>query len=337
MLEVLNEPGIQELVERFDPQRYIRNATLAENLLFGTPVGRTFDVESLATNAYVRNVLEETGLADDMLVMGQKVAATMIELFSGLPPGHEAFERFSFIRAEEMPLYRSILGKITNAGLQSLNPDERARLLSLPFKMIPTKHRLDLIDAAFEQRILAARHYFADHLPRSLKAAVAFFDPAAYNPALSLQDNILFGKIVTSQAGAIERLGLLLRQVLDEQGLRPLVIGVGLSFQVGVGGSRLTATDRDKVATARAMLKRPVVLVLDQALAALDLTAQKRVLGRILAERRGSCVVWALQRTELAEAFAHTLVVQRGKVIERGRFNELRASNGALHALLNAQ
>jgi ABC-type multidrug transport system fused ATPase/permease subunit len=196
---------------------------------------------------------------------------------------------------------------------------------------------LALIDEAFEARILTARHYFAEHLPQRLRSAVAFFDAAAYNRALSLQDNILFGKIVSNQAGAITRLGLLLRQVLDEQGLRPLVVRLGLSFQVGVGGARLAVIDRQKVAAARALLKNPAVLVMDQALATLDSAAQKRVLARILEHRKDRCVIWGLQRSELAELFGHTLVIQRGSVVERGQFAELKTANGALHALLAAQ
>jgi putative ABC transport system ATP-binding protein len=337
MLECLNEPGIQELVERFDPQRYIQNATLAENLLFGTPVGKTFDIENLATNAYMREVLAETGLAADMLAMGHKVAATMVELFSGLPPGHESFERFSFIRSDDLPFYKAILSKVSNAGLEGLSDRERSSLLTLPFKLIPTKHRLGLIDGAFEARILRARGYFAEHLPESMRGEVAFFDPEAYNRALSLQDNILFGKIATGQAGAVSRLAILLRQVLDTQGLRSLVVRIGLSFQVGVGGTRLPMADRQKIALARVLLKRPAVLVLDQALTALDLAAQKRVMQNVLDHCKDRCVIWALQRLELAELFAQTLVLQRGCVVERGKFTELKTGNGALHALLSAQ
>src|SRR5438874_3142829 len=48
MRERLAALAIDDWVERFDPKKYNRNATLAENLLFGTPVGRTFDVENLA-------------------------------------------------------------------------------------------------------------------------------------------------------------------------------------------------------------------------------------------------------------------------------------------------
>src|SRR5262249_28814251 len=91
MLERLAALGIQDWVARFDPARHNRNATLAENLLFGTPVGKTFDIDNLAGNAYVRQVLRDTGMHDLILRMGHKVAETMVELFSGLPPGHEFF------------------------------------------------------------------------------------------------------------------------------------------------------------------------------------------------------------------------------------------------------
>ena len=102
MRERMNQPGISELVERFDLARFNRNATLAENLLFGTPVGKTFDVDNLAKNAYVRKILEESGLAGDLLKVGHKLAETMVELFSDLPPGHELFERFSFIQHDDL-------------------------------------------------------------------------------------------------------------------------------------------------------------------------------------------------------------------------------------------
>ena len=83
----LAAPGMQGLVEQFDAGRYNRNATLAENLLFGTPIGKTtFDIENLAGNAYVRRVLHETALADDLLKTGHKLAETMVEPMGALLP-----------------------------------------------------------------------------------------------------------------------------------------------------------------------------------------------------------------------------------------------------------
>jgi len=334
MAKHLTESGAQSVVERFDPEHYIRNATLAENLLFGTPVGPTFDTANLPSNPYVRKVLTATGLADDLLTMGHKVAESMVELFSGLPPGHEMFERFSFIREDDLPYFKDLLAKVSEVGLERIDARERDRLVGLAFMLIAARHRLGLIDEPFEARIVVARNYFAEHLPAALRGAVEFFDPAACNHALSLQDNILFGKVMTTQAGASGSISQLLRQVLEEQHMRSLVVSVGLDYQVGVGGARLATAERQKIAIARAMLKQPAILVLDQAEAAMDPTTQRRVVSRVLEYSKGRCVVWVLQRLELSEWFDRVLILQRGRVVEQGRFAELRNNGGVLDELI---
>ena len=336
MHDRLETAGQQGWVERFDPARYNRNATLAENLLFGSPVGKAFDVENLARNAYVRRVLEETALTADLVRIGYKVAETMIELFSGLPPGHEFFEQYSFIRHEDLPGFKEILSRTVESDLGTIADTDRDQLLALPFKLIQARHRLGLIDEALEERIVEARRYFASHLPEELKGAVEFFDPGRYNIAASLQDNILFGKVVTAQAQAGAKVGALLRQVLDDLGLRPLVVRIGLDYQVGVGGARLPAPERQKVALARAILKRPVALILDRVVAVLDPGAQVRVLTRVLEHRRGRSVIWVLENNDLAERFEHVLVIEHGRLAERGSVAELKQRGGALQMLLAA-
>lgn len=333
----LAAPGMQGLVEQFDADRYNRNATLAENLLFGTPIGKkVFDIENLAHSPYVRRVLRETGLADDLLKMGHKLAETMVELFSGLPPGHEFFDRFSFIKQDDLPEVKAVLGRVTESGLEGIGDADRDMLLALPFKMIPARHRLGLLDEAFEARVLQARHFFAANLPAELRHGVEFFDVRSYNAAASLQDNILFGKVETGQAQASTRIGAMLHDVLAELQLRPQVVSIGLSYQVGVGGARLASADRQKIAIARALLKRPVVLILDQAAGSLDAGAQNRIVASVLESRKGRSVFWALQRNDLAERFSHTLVMERGRLAEQGRFEDLKSRGGALQKLLSA-
>jgi putative ABC transport system ATP-binding protein len=334
MSERLAALGIRDWVERFDPGRYNRNATFAENLLFGTPVGRTFDIENLASNSYVRRVLRETGLHELVLRTGHKVAETMVELFSGLSAGHEFFAQYSFIRQEDLPQFDAILKRTAEVGLKGLQEDERRMLLALPFKLVAARHRLGLIDENFEARVVEARRHFAANLPGSLGGAVEFFDPARYNAAASLQDNVLFGKIVTGQAEATARITALVREVLDELGLRPLVVSIGLGYHVGVGGARLGAADRQKVALVRALLKRPVLLVIDQATAMLDPASHQRVLAGVLAERSGRSLVWVLHRAELAEHFGPVLMMERGRLAESGRFEKLKCSGGPLHQML---
>jgi putative ABC transport system ATP-binding protein len=336
MRERLESLGIQDWVERFDAAKYNRNATLAENLLFGTPVGKTFDVDNLAANSYVLRVLHETGLYELMLRTGHKVAETMVELFSGLPPGHEFFAQYSFIRQEDLPQFEAILKRAGEVGLKELDELERRALLALPFKLIATRHRLGLIDDNFEARVVEARRHFAAQLPKELARAIEFFDAARYNSAATLADNILFGKIVTGQAEAGPRITALVRELLDELGLRPLVVTIGLDYQVGVGGARLPVADRQKVALVRAMIKNPVLLVIDQAIAPLDPGSQSRVLERVLAARKGRGVVWVLQRADVAERFDMVLVMERGRIAEKGAFAQLKSNGGALQKLLVA-
>jgi ABC-type multidrug transport system fused ATPase/permease subunit len=184
--------------------------------------------------------------------------------------------------------------------------------------------------------VIEARRHFAKNLPPELQNAIEFFDESRYNAAASLQDNILFGKIVTGQAEATTRITALVRDLLDELGLRPLVVMIGLDYQVGVGGTRLAIADRQKIALVRALLKQPALLVVDHAVAGLDPLSQERVLNGILRLRQGRGLVWVAQRPDTAERFDVVLVMERGKLAEQGAFAELKSNGGPLHKLLAA-
>jgi putative ABC transport system ATP-binding protein len=318
LLRRLADSDLGRLVEPFDPNGYNNNATLAENLLFGTPVGPTFDPERLPENPYMAQVIKETGIGPDLLAMGLKIAETMVELFADLPPGHPFFEQFSFISAESLPEYQSILQRAAKQGESAIDPDDRARLMALPLKYIEARHRLGLIDPDRQQRLIAARRYFAEHLPPALAGTVEFFDPHRYNAASSLQDNILFGRLVYGQAQAASRIGALITEVLDSSGLRPAVTAIGLLFQVGIGGKRLSASQRQKLALARALVKRPDFLVIGEATAVMDGPTQNRVMTAVLNEFEGRALFWVLHRASLGRQFEHVLVVRGGRLVEHG-------------------
>ena len=335
--ERLKDGTYAGLVERFDKDHYIRNLSVAENLLFGTAVGKQFDGDNIAADPYVRSVLQATGLDLDLQRMGLSIAETMVELFSGLSPDNPLFEQYSFISADELPNVRLLLQRLGGKGIEAVPEADRTRLMTLPFRYIEARHRLGLIDAAMEERILQARRSFADGLPESLHDAVEFYDFGRYNSAATLQDNILFGRLVYGQAQAGERIGTLIAEVLDKLGLRDSVIEVGLEYNVGVGGKRLPATQRQKLGIARALIKRPQLLVVNEAVAMFDGRTQDRIRDNILAAaaEEGRGVVWIANRASQAEPFEQVVVMQGGRVAVQGAPADL-AAKGGLYAELMA-
>jgi ABC-type multidrug transport system fused ATPase/permease subunit len=337
MRERLQDPRCSRLVEVFDVNRYNTNATLAENLLFGAPADETFEIEHLAAHPYVRQTLERAGLTDILVEVGLKLAATMVELFVDLPPDHEYFRQFSFISADDLPEYRALTTRADPNRLDLLSLEDRERLIALTFKLAPARHRLDLLDAALQARVLEARRLFREHLPEELQRSVAFFDAERYTASASLQDNILFGKIAYGQPQATERIGELITQVLNELGLHDRVVEVGLQARTGVGGGRLSLAQRQKLALARAILKRPEMLLLYEATASLDPSEQQAILAALLQEFSERSVIWAVSRSEWAEKFDHVLIMRGGRVVGEGRYEDLNRDGSALHDLIAAE
>ena len=137
LTERLSDPQISALIERFDEARYNTNATLAENLIFGTPRDANFADDAIAENPYFIQVLNQTGLHDHLIETGQQIAETMVELFSGLAPGHEFFEQYSFISSDDLPEFQVLVAQATQSGATGLAEEDQRRLIGLSLKLIP--------------------------------------------------------------------------------------------------------------------------------------------------------------------------------------------------------
>jgi energy-coupling factor transporter ATP-binding protein EcfA2 len=336
MGERLAEPRLGRLVEVFNPDAYNTNATLAEHLLFGAPIGDTFELERLAAHPYVKRISAEAELTATLVEVGFKLASTMVELFADLPPDHEYFRQFSFISADDLPDYRALIGRVEISQLDRLSPADRERLISLTFKLIPARHRLGLVEEGLQQLVLEARRLFRAQLPDELAGSIAFFDPERYTAGASLQDNILFGKVAYGQAQAAERISELIGEVLADLGLDTRVIEVGLQAQTGVGASRLSLAQRQKLALARALLKRSEMLILYDPTGPLDPSEQVAILDNLLKAYQGRTLIWGLSRSDWAAGFDHVLVMQKGRVVEHGRYAELDRDGSALQRLVAA-
>ncbi|WP_223291478.1 ABC transporter ATP-binding protein/permease [Defluviicoccus vanus] len=323
--ERLRDASLADLVETFDPERYNSNMSVAENILFGTPVGPALAPEQIAANHYMRQVLDQLELTEEMVAIGLSVAKIMIDLFRDIPPGHETFERFSFISSDNLTELQAVVRRVEGLPLADAEEEDRAALLSLPFKLIPARHRLGVCTPELEARFLVARHAFAVGLPADLRGSIAFFDPVTYNDPASVQDNILFGKLAYGRPFAQRRIGALLAEVVEELGLRQDIADLGLGFQVGIGGGRLSAVQRQKVALARALLKRPDLLILDRALDTLDASSLRAVVGRLLAARDHSGLISVMGPGAETDGFDRRIVIEAGRIVEQESMLEQQA------------
>ncbi len=309
--ERLSAPDYANLVERFDAETYNRNASIAENILFGASADPLLQPHNLPSLPHFRRVAAEERLDKHLVAMGLSIAETMLELFRDFPTDHPFFDEFSFIPSNELPAYQQIMKR---AKTTELSYQDRSRLSVLPLRYVEARHRLGLITPEIRERLLAARRTFAETLPADLAARISFYEADKYNASASIQDNILLGRVAYGIAHAQERVNVLVREILDQLDVRDVIIEEGLTFNVGAAGKRLTTAQRQKLGLARALIKDPQILVVNSALANLDDQQKTLIVERVLAHRKGKATLWVLTKADLASRFDRVLHFDRGKL-----------------------
>jgi putative ABC transport system ATP-binding protein len=299
---------LMHLVEPLDPDRFNRNATLAENLLFGRQIGSRFKPGQFASDPYLRSILEAEALLFPLIEIGLMMAETAIEVFADLPAGDPLFERFSYISSEEMPEYQRLADQARAMGtLNSLTTEGQARLIELGLSYIEPKHRLQLVTRQLERRVLRARESFRRHLPQSYAADIEFYQPDRYVVSGTLQDNLLFGRVAFDAPDSANRVQEVARDSLRELGLDRDINRLGLAFEIGPSGKFLQAEQRASLALARALMPVSAMVVLDGAFGPFSPSEAEQILSGIRAEMAGRTLIVSLSDPQQAETFDSAL------------------------------
>lgn len=338
--ERLDELGFSEFVEPFDPEKYNTQSSIGENILFGTAIDNAFTVDNLPRNEMVLAVIREQGLEKTLFEMGKEVAATTIELFGDLDSDNPFFDQLNYMNPDDLPEYRAVLSRISDKDISEISDNDRAMILRLPFAYTETQNRLGLLTEELKEKLLAVRITLRQKFDVMEESPVAAYEPDTYNQAASLLDNVLLGRVSSTVAEGLERVTSAIRELLNEMNLTDDVFEIGLTFNIGSGGKRLSETQRQKLHLARAILKKPDILIVNQGMNTLGAREQERIIKMALekastGENQAGGIIWVPMNPAFAELFDRVLVFEDGVLVADAPAGELKKTNPLYQELVS--
>jgi len=155
-------------------------------------------------------------------------------------------------------------------------------------------------------------------------------EPLLFNA--SIRDNLLWSFKQATEAD----LWTALRLANAEDFVRELPQGID-TF-VGDRGVRLSGGQRQRIALARALLRKPVLLILDEATSSLDSESEQLIQQSIEQIAEGTTILIVAHRLSTVAKADHVYVLQQGRVVEEGSFKVLSSMPGTiLNTMIAAQ
>ncbi len=315
-------------VEHFDPARYLARATVGENLAFAPSP-------------------EAGGAAATTLETWSRAAAAcgaeLVSLVAAI--GYDEITHdLAFLRR----VAERNAALLADLGVEEADLAERVRIVEgVAGRALERAALGDVLHATLVRRGLAARERDPERCAVLVRARERFaaalgpgasapYDPARWHPALTLRENLVFGRIDADHLSVVRRVNTAVSEALEEAGLSRAVLRLGLDFAVGERGAKLSGGQRQKVSIARVFLKSPQVLLLDEATSALDERSARHVQDAVRTRFRGRTVLAVTHRLGELGDFDRVLVFERGTVVEDGAPDALLAAGGALARLRQA-
>ena len=146
------------------------------------------------------------------------------------------------------------------------------------------------------------------------------------------QDNILFSKTVRENIlfGKQDATEKELQEAIKMSALDQDIENMpnGLDTLVGEKGIALSGGQKQRVSIARSFIKNPDILILDDALSAVDAMTESRIIENIKATRQGKTTIIITHRLSAVQHADQILVLDKGEIVERGTHHELSNSGG---------
>ncbi|MBI0580163.1 ATP-binding cassette domain-containing protein [Neobacillus cucumis] len=138
----------------------------------------------------------------------------------------------------------------------------------------------------------------------------------------SVKENILFGNKEANEMDLEEAIELAaFRKDLQ-------MLPDGLNTLVGEKGVALSGGQKQRISIARALIKKPEILILDDSLSAVDAKTEKRIIENIRNVRQDKTTIITTHRMSAVQHADHIIVLDEGSIVEEGTHEQLMQQNG---------
>jgi ABC-type multidrug transport system fused ATPase/permease subunit len=325
--------SFSDRIDFFDAASFQSQAAVWENIVFGYAGQEAYQPDRLPANLFFREFLEDSRLLAPLLRFGEQIARQTVLLLKELQ-GDAFFFESSPISMEEFGTYSSIIEALDRHGRAARPAGASEALLRLALRFVPALHKMVALPAGLEKRILDARTGFQERASAEVPGAFTFYRPSEYLYSQNIMGNVLFGHVKTGRPKSAGLAREKVVQLLAEEGLTGQVLEIGLGFQVGSKGDRLSGGQKQKIAIARTLLKKPRIMILDEATSSLDNTSQVRIQELLRSALKGKCtLISVVHRLETVRDFDRIAVMKAGRIVEMGRYEELMTRKGLFYEL----
>ena len=164
----------------------------------------------------------------------------------------------------------------------------------------------------------------------SWRALVGYVSQEAYLFSASVRDNILMGKPAATEEEVYEAA----RKANADEFIREM--SQGYESKLGERGLNISGGQRQRIALARALIRDPQVLILDEATSSLDRESELLIQGTIESFAGHKTVIIISHRLKMVQNADRIFVLESGRIVEQGRFDEMVDSNCRFNELAGA-
>ncbi len=323
-------------VEFFNQDHYLYHSTVVENIVFGS-FQHNIGLQNLEANPAFLSFLKSSKLMKPLLDAGAALLQQTVDVLgSDIPREHVFFEQTPVDHAS-YDHYLRISELLNRETAEALAEGERRLIFKLAFDYTPAQHKIFDLDSSLEALILGGRKTFHDWSEKNIRGEVTFYSDREYLRSQSILNNIFYGSLTDDSPAVQDRVNQCIVQLLIEEDLLEQVAAIGMDFDVGNQGDKLSGGQQQKLSIARVLLKKPTVLIMDEATSALDNASQGRIQSLIEKWKGRVTVISVIHRLDLLPSFDTVAVMKSGKIIESGNPDALLAEQGVLYELVHGK